>query len=151
MLLRQGTPLGLALAHHAIRRGVCQRHAMTLSFYPPIPYLQVSDHIATVWVVKIMLFIGTTFSVIHWSIFIHRCRYCVFQYWRCCGPHLFTLFRMRISRLRRYLSGVMMCAVRLSFPMGDYSFYVFVLVNSRDALISCTQVVSFPLSINTHR
>ena len=125
--------------------GGCQRHAMPLSLYPPILYLQVSDHIATVWVVKIMLFIGTTFYVTHWRIFIQRYRYCMCQYWRCCGPHLFTLFRTCHSRFRMYLYGVMMCVAGLSLPMRDSILSVFVFVKFRDALISCSQAIYFPL------
>ena len=41
---------------------------MPLPFYPLIPYLQASDHIATVGVANTMLFIVTPVSATHWRI-----------------------------------------------------------------------------------
>ena len=49
-------------------RGMFQRHAIPLSFYPPIPYSQASNHSVTVGFVKTMLFISTTFYVTRWRI-----------------------------------------------------------------------------------
>ena len=129
---------------------MCQRHAMPLSFYPLIPYFQVSDHIVTAGVVNTMLSIGYLFFMTHWRIFIHSWRSYLCHYWRRCGTHLFPLFKRWSSRFRKYLFGVTMCAALLRFPMRDYSLSVFIFVKDRYALITCTQVVSFCLGRTTH-
>ena len=74
--------------------GMYQQHAMNLSLYPMIPYLQASDHSVTVGFVNIMLFIGTPLFMSHRRIFIQRCRSCLCQDWSSCGPHLFPLLEI---------------------------------------------------------
>ena len=93
------------------------------------PIFQASDHNVTVGVVKTMLFIGTTFSMTHWRIFIQRWSYCLCQDWNRCGPHIFPLLRMWYSQIRKYLAGGMMCAVWLIFPMQDSILSVFIFLN----------------------
>ena len=126
-------------------------HAMHFPLYPPIPYLQASDHSVTVEVLNNMLFVGTPFSVTRLNIFIHSCRSCLWHYWSRCGPHLFPLFRRLRSRFRKYLSGVMMCAAWLIFLIRYSRLSLFILVRSRDAMMSCTQAVYFYLGRNTCR
>ena len=52
--------------------GMCQRDAMTLVLYSPIPYFQASNQSVNVGFIKTVLFIGTNFSVTHLRIFIRR-------------------------------------------------------------------------------
>ena len=126
-----------------------QRHAMPLSFYPPITYSQASDHSVTVGVVNTMLLIGTPVSATHWRIFIQKCGSCLFQDWRRCGPHFFPIFRKLRSLFRKYLTGGMMWFAWLSLPMRDSNLSVFIFVKARDALMLCTQAVSFYRGRNT--
>ena len=124
---------------------------MPLLFYPPVPCFQASYHSVTVEVVNNMLFIGTPFSVTHWSIFIQRCRSCMCQYWSPCGTHFFPIFRRWHSLFRKYLAGVMICELWLILPMMDCILSVFISVEDRDALVFCNQSVYFSLGINTRR
>ena len=131
--------------------GMYQRHAMSLSLYPPISYLHASDNSVTVLVVNTMLFIGTTVSATHWGIFIQRCRSCLCQYWSLCGPHCFPLFWRLWSRFRKYLAGFIIWNAWFRFIMRDYRLYVFTFVKDRDSLMLCIQAVSFSRGRNTRR
>ena len=124
---------------------------MHLSLYPPITYSQASDNIVTVGDVKTMLFIGNPFSFIHWGIFIQRWRSFLQQDCRRCGPHPFPLLRSCRNQFRKYLYGGMMSAAWLRFPRRDNSLSVYIFVETRDDLISCTHAVSFSLGRDTRR
>ena len=45
----------------------------------------------------------------------------------------------------------MMCAAQLSFPKRGSNLFVFIFIEARDALMSCTQDVSFSLGRNNLR
>ena len=98
-----------------------------------------------------MLFIGNHSSATHWNIFIQKWRSCLCQYWRCCGTHLFPLFKCCLSRVRKYLAEEMMCSTWFSLPIRDSSLSVFIFVEDSDALMSCTQAVTFSLGTDTLR
>ena len=106
-----------------------QRHVMTFSLYPTIPYLQASDQSVTVGVVNTMLFIRTPISSTHWKIFIQSCRYCLWQDWRRCGINFFPLFIRLWSCFSKYVTGGILWPAWLSFPMRDYILSVFILLN----------------------
>ena len=124
---------------------------MPLSLYPPIPYSHVSDHIVTVGVLNNMLFIRNPISATHWRIFIHRCRSCMCQDCRRCGPQFFPIFRMLQSWFRKYRDGGMRLSTLLGLPMRGSRLYVFIFVKARDALMWYTQAISFSSGINTRR
>ena len=99
---------------------------------------------------KTMLFISNILYVTHWRISIQRCISCLCQDFSFFVPHSYPLFIRIHSLFRKYISGFMMFTTWLSLPMRDYSFSIFIFVKAGDAQISCTQVVSFSISSNTH-
>ena len=85
----------------------------------------------------------------HWRICIQGYRSCLCKEWRRCGIHLLPLFTCLQCWFRNYLAGGMMWSPQLRFPMRDSSLSVFNFVKSKDALIFCTQAVSFSRVRNT--
>ena len=126
-----------------------QRHTLNLLFYCPKPYLRASYHSVTIGIMKTIVFIGTTFSVNHCSILIQRGWSCLYQYLISYGPHFFPLFRRWCNRFRNPFYGGMMCVAWLSLPMRSSGLSVFIFVEDRYALMSCTQYVYFSLGRNT--
>ena len=106
--------------------GIIPLRANPLSLYPPIPYLQVSDHSVSVWMTKAMLFIGTLLVVTCWINLIHSWRSWIFHGWIHCGPHIFPLFNRWSSQSNKYCAGGMTCAAWFSLPINDSSVTVLI-------------------------
>ena len=133
------------------KEGIIHCHAMPLSLYPPMQYLQASGHRFTDGLTNTMLLIGTLLVVTLCRNFIHSWRSSRCQSWSRCSPHFFPLFSKWRSRFNKYRAGGMTWAAWLRSPIKDSSVYVLIFVEANAYFMSVVKAVCFYYGSNTLR